>query len=127
MLVFFELGVEQTRLAPTSRGQPDSPQYWDGQCTFTDDRPPVLLYYLRLPFETYMDAIRIQSDRPLNLLRVFIEQPERSSLSEKYTVRSTSRLCRLPAGYAYDYHHLRIRFLQATLIRIEVPTFGEYR
>ena len=51
---------------------------WDGQYSFTNDNPPLLIYYLRLPFETLMDSIRIQSDEEINVLKIFIEQQERN-------------------------------------------------
>lgn len=103
----------------------------DGQYSFTDGSPRTLLYYLRLPFETLMDAIRIQSDPDLNLLKIFIEQQERRSSiddeeeeeqNERLIVRSTSRLCRLPKDHQYDYTRLRVQFLKENFIRIEIPT-----
>jgi hypothetical protein len=99
---------------------------WDGQYRFTDDIPSILHYHLRLPFETFMDAIRIQSDPQLNILKIFIEQQERSFLSEeeqkKIIRRSTSRICRLPKDRTYDFTHLRVIFLKDHFIRIELPT-----
>lgn len=95
----------------------------DGQYTFTRDSPPILIYYLRLPFETLLDAVRIQSEPELNLLKIFIEQQERNSLvDERLIVRSTSRLCRLPKDHQYDYTCLRVQFLKENFIRIEIPT-----
>ena len=97
----------------------------DGQYSFTDNYPRILLYYLRLPFETLMDAIRIQSDPDLNLLKIFIEQQERrNSIDERLIVRSTSRLCRLPKDHQYDYTRLRVQFLKENFIRIEIPTLN---
>lgn len=94
---------------------------WDGQYTFTNDIPPILIYYLRLPFETLMDAVRIQSDSESNLLKIFIEQQEEN---DKLIIRSTSRICRLPKDYKYNYNNLRINFLQDNFIRIEIPTLN---
>lgn len=106
----------------------DSPNIWDGQYTFTSDFPPVLIYHLRLPFQTLMDEIRIQSDTQLNILKIFIEQQEKNSsdeqLSSKVIVRSTSRLCRLPRDRTYDYTRLRVTFLKDNFIRIEIPTLN---
>ncbi|CAF1190417.1 unnamed protein product [Adineta ricciae] len=100
---------------------------WDGQYTFTNDSPPILIYHLRLSFETLMDEIRIQSDPKLNLLKIFIEQQEKDRLEEqisqnKVILRSTSRICRLPKDYKYDYTRLRVTFLKDSFIRIEIPT-----
>ena len=100
---------------------------WDGQYTFTNDSPPILIYHLRLSFETLMDEIRIQSDPKLNLLKIFIEQQEKERLEEKISqnkvvLRSTSRICRLPKDYKYDYTRLRVTFLKDSFIRIEIPT-----
>ena len=103
---------------------------WDGQYTFTNDIPPLLMYHIRLPFETLMDAIRIQTDAQLNMLKIHIEQQERSLLPHpeqqlnKIVVRSTSRLCRLPKDHTYDYAHLRVIFLKDNFIRIEIPTLN---
>ena len=44
---------------------------WDGQYRFTDDIPPILVYHVRLPYETITDTIRIQSDPQLNILKIF--------------------------------------------------------
>jgi hypothetical protein len=84
-----------------------TPAIWDGHYTFTNDIPSILIYHLRLPFETLMDAVRIQSDPQLNILKIFIEQQEKSLLPEhqqqnKVIVRSTSRICRLPRDHTYD-------------------------
>ena len=95
--------------------------HWDGQYLFTNDKPSILIYYLRLPFQTLMDSIRIQSDSELNLLKIFIEQQERS---EKLIIRSTSRLCRLPKDYQYDYDNVRVKFEKDNFIRIEIPTLN---
>jgi len=99
---------------------------WDGQYRFTNDNPPLLIYHLYLPFETLLDAIRIQSDPQLNILKIFIEQQERSSLSpqqqNKVIIRSTSRICRLPRDHTYNYTQLRVIFLKDNFIRIELPT-----
>jgi hypothetical protein len=99
---------------------------WDGQYRFTNDNPPLLLYHLHLPFETLMDSIRIQSDPQLNILKIFIEQQERSLLPDqqqnKVIIRSTSRICRLPRDHRYDFTHLRVIFLKDNFIRIELPT-----
>ncbi|CAF1563169.1 unnamed protein product, partial [Adineta ricciae] len=43
-----------------------TPTVWDGQYTFTNETPPILIYHLRLPFETLMDSIRIQADAELD-------------------------------------------------------------
>jgi len=102
-------------------------QISDGQYTFTNDNPPILFYHLRLPFETLMDGIRIQSDPELNLLKIFIEQQERNLIeeqNEKLIVRSTSRVCRLPKNHIYDYNNLRVNFLNDNFIRIEIPTLN---
>jgi hypothetical protein len=107
-----------------------TPTIWDGQYTFTNDNPSILIYYLRLPFETLMDAVRIQSDPQLNILKIFIEQQERSLLAEqqlqqnKIIIRSTSRICRLPRDHTYDYTRLRVIFLKDNFIRIELPTLN---
>ena len=104
-----------------------SPIITDGQYKFTNDQPPLLIYYLRLPFETLMDAIRIQSDPELNLLKIFIEQQEKNILSDeekKLIIRSTSRICRLPRDHLYDFTHLRVIFLKDNFIRIELPTLS---
>jgi hypothetical protein len=103
---------------------------WDGQYSFTTDIPPVLIYHLRLPFETLMDTVRVQSDPQMNSLRIFIEQQERSSSQQqqqqqqqnKVVIRSTSRLCRLPRDRSYDFARLRVTFLKDNFIRIELPT-----
>jgi hypothetical protein len=76
-----------------------------------------------------MDSIRIQSDPELNLLKIFIEQQERNLIeeeqqNEKLIIRSTSRVCRLPKDYQYDYNHLRVQFLKDNFIRIEIPTLN---
>jgi hypothetical protein len=104
---------------------------WDGQYSFTNDIPPKLMYHLRLPLETLMDTIRIQSDPELNLLKIFMDQQERSLLVEeekqqndKFIIRATSRLCRLPRDYRYDYNHLHVHFLKDNFIRIEIPTLN---
>ncbi|CAF1158425.1 unnamed protein product [Rotaria sordida] len=109
-----------------------TPTIWDGQYTFTNDIPPLLIYHIRLPFETLMDSIRIQADSELNLLKLFIEQQERNLLSQyeqqqqqnKIIIRSTSRYCRLPKDHRYDYTHLRVIFLKDNFIRIELPTLN---
>ncbi|CAF3138617.1 unnamed protein product [Rotaria sp. Silwood2] len=107
-----------------------TPTIWDGHYTFTNDIPPLLLYHLRLPFETLMDSIRIQSDPELSLLKIFIEQQERNLLPQyeqqqnKIIIRSTTRFCRLPRDYTYDYTHLRVIFLKDNFIRIELPTLN---
>lgn len=101
---------------------------YDGQYYFTSDQPSLLIYHLRLPFETFIDDIRIQSDTQLNLLKIFIEQQERNSLetncqqANKVIIRSTSRICRLPRDHTYDFAHLRVIFLKDNFIRIELPT-----
>lgn len=87
---------------------------------WTDDHPPVLFYYFRLPFQTDMDAIRIHSNPSSRLLKVWIEQ-EDNDLDVRST-RSTLRLCHLPSSYHYDYQQLRVRFLKENFIRIELPT-----
>lgn len=87
---------------------------------WSNDYPPLLFYYLRLPFQTDLDAIRIQSDPQLHLLKVFIDQQGDDIHSKKN--RSTSRLCHLPCGYHYDYRHVRVKFLKENFIRIELPT-----
>jgi len=101
---------------------------WDGQYSFTTDNPPLLIYHLRLAFETFMDEVRIQSDSKLNILRIFIEQQEKNlsdeSQQNKVTIRSTSRICRLPRDYTYDYTRLRVNFLKDNFIRIEIPTLN---
>ena len=98
----------------------------DGQYLFTKDSPPTLIYYLRLPFATLLDAIRIQSDPEFNLLKISIEQQERNStVDERLIVRSTSRLCRLPKDHRYDYPRLRVQFLKGNFIRIEIPTLNQ--
>lgn len=94
---------------------------WDGQYRFTNDTPPILVYNLHLPFETLMDAIRVQSDPELNLLKIFIEQQEEN---DKLIVRSTTRICRLPKDYKYDYNNLRVNFFKDNYIRIEIPTLN---
>ncbi|CAM4778672.1 unnamed protein product [Rotaria magnacalcarata] len=110
-----------------------TPTVWDGQYTFTNETPPILIYHLRLPFETLMDSIRIQADSELDILKIFIEQQERNLLPQyeqqkqqqnKIIVRSTSRFCRLPRDHTYDYTHLRAIFLKDNFIRIEVPTLN---
>ncbi|CAF3411797.1 unnamed protein product [Rotaria socialis] len=110
-----------------------TPTVWDGQYTFTNETPPILIYHLRLPFETLMDSIRIQADAELDILKIFIEQQERNLLPQyeqqkqqqnKIIVRSTSRYCRLPRDHTYDYAHLRAIFLKDNFIRIEVPTLN---
>ena len=99
---------------------------WDGQYRFTDDYPPLLIYHLRLPNETLLDAIRIQSEPEMNILKIFIEQQEKNYLPEqqqnKVIIRSTSRICRLPRDHHYDYDHIRVIFLKDNFIRIELPT-----
>jgi hypothetical protein len=101
---------------------------WDGQYTFTNENPSLLIYHLRLPFETLTNAIQIQSDPQSNILKIFIEQNERSLLpqsqqqQDKVIIRSTSRVCRLPRDHTYDYAHLRVIFLKDNFIRIELPT-----
>jgi hypothetical protein len=101
---------------------------WDGQYLFTNDTPSMLIYYLRLPFETLMDAIRVQSDPQLNILKIFIEQQEKNSFEEqqqtKIVIRSTARICRLPRDHLYDYTRLRVIFLKDNYIRIELPTIN---
>jgi hypothetical protein len=92
---------------------------WDGQYRFTNDNPSLLIYHLRLPFETLMDSVRIQTDPQLNILKIFIEQQERSLLPQqqqnKVIIRSTSRICRLPRDHSYDFTHLRVIFLKDIL------------
>jgi hypothetical protein len=99
---------------------------WDGQYSFTNDNPPILIYHLRLSFETLMDEVRIQSDSKLNILKIFIEQQEKNLTEEqqqnKVIIRSTSRICRLPRDHIYDYTRLRVNFLKDNFIRIEIPT-----
>ena len=105
--------------------EPIASNLFDGQYSFTNDKPSILLYHLRLPFETYMDDIRVQSDPQLDLLRIFIEQQEKSSFADErnpMVVRSTSRICRLPRDHLYDYNQLRVVFLKENFIRIELPT-----
>ncbi|CAF5027338.1 unnamed protein product, partial [Rotaria sp. Silwood1] len=107
----------------------DSLNISDGQYSFSNDIPPILIYYFRLPFETLTDAIRIQSDPQLNILKIFIEQKEKNVLEEqqqqnKIIVHSTSRLCRLPRDYTYDYNRLRVNFVNNNFIRIEIPTLN---
>jgi hypothetical protein len=100
-------------------------QIWDGQYSFTNDQPSILIYHLRLPFETLMDSIRIESDVELNLLKIFIEQQERNFVeNEKLIIRSTSRVCRLPKDHQYDYNHLHVQFLKDNFIRIHIPTLN---
>ena len=106
-----------------------TPVIWDGQYLFTNDIPPLLLYHLQLPFETVTDGIRIQSDSQLSLLKIFIEQQERSLLPQeqsqnKIIIRSTSRLCRLPRDRTYDFTRLRVICLKDNFIRIELPTLN---
>jgi hypothetical protein len=96
---------------------------YDGQYLFTHDKPPILIYYLYLPFETLMDAIRIQSDPKLNLLKIFVEQKENEQ-QNKLIIRSTSRVCRLPKDHLYDYTRLRVNFLKDNFLRIEMPTLN---
>lgn len=102
----------------------------DGEYIFTNDRPPILHYYLRLPFETLMDAVRIYSDAQLRLLKVFVEQPAPAEKDneERHTMtsRSPSRICCLPPGHVYDYNCLRVIFLKEQFIRIELPTIDPY-
>ena len=105
--------------------EPISSNLFDGQYSFTNDKPSILLYHLRLPFETYMDDIRVQSDPQLDLLRIFIEQQDKSAFVDErnpMVVRSTSRICRLPRDHLYDYSQLRVVFLKENFIRIELPT-----
>ncbi len=106
-----------------------TPTIWDGQYKFTNDTPPLLIYHLRLSFEPLTDAIRIQSDPQLNLLKIFIEQQEKNLLpstqqiqQNKVVIHSTSRICRLPKDHTYDYTHLRVIFLKDNFLRIELPT-----
>ena len=102
----------------------------DGQYIFTNDRPPFLHFYLRLPFQTLMDAVRIQPDDQLRLLKVFIEQSEKHQSKEgrpTVSTRSPPRICCLPRGHRYDYYRLRVIFLKENFIRIEVPTIDPYR
>jgi len=103
-----------------------SPTIFDGQYYFTSDRPPLLVYHLRLPFETFIDDIRIQSDVQLNLLKIFIEQQEKNNCEQtnKIIRRTTTRLCRLPRDHTYDFAHLRVIFLKDNFIRIELPTMN---
>jgi hypothetical protein len=70
-----------------------------------------------------MDAIRIQSDPKLNLLKIFVEQKENEQ-QNKLIIRSTSRVCRLPKDHLYDYTRLRVIFLKDNYIRIELPTIN---
>ncbi|CAF1040705.1 unnamed protein product, partial [Didymodactylos carnosus] len=85
--------------------------------TYDKDRTLQLIYYFKLPFETPLDHIRVQTEH--NSLKILIEQQERDD--GKIIVRSTSRLCRLPKGYLYDYEQLRVLFLQENFIKIELP------
>lgn len=102
---------------------------WDGQYSFSNDSPPVLLYHVRLPADTSMDTIRIQADPQAQLLKVFSEdqdrfafRPDQHLSSNRLHTRSIPRICRLPRDYTYDYTHLRVIFLRDNFIRIEVPT-----
>ncbi|CAF0836783.1 unnamed protein product [Adineta steineri] len=101
---------------------------YDGQYSFTSDNPPILIYHLRLSFETLMDEVRVQSDPKLNILKIFIEQQEKNLYEEqsenKIIIRSTSRICRLPRDHTYDYTRLRVNFLKDNFIRIEIPTIN---
>ncbi|CAF1449635.1 unnamed protein product [Adineta steineri] len=105
-----------------------APAIWDGQYTFTNDNPPFLIYHIRLPFEASTDSIRIQSDPQLHVLKIFIEQQERSLLphqqQSKVIIRSTSRICRLPRDHMYDYTRLHVVFLKDNYLRIELPTIN---
>ena len=114
---------EPPRTAAYQILEPIPSSLFDGQYSFTNDKPSILMYHLRLPFETYMDAIRVQSDPQLDLLRIFIEQQENSPFEHHPNiVRSTSRICRLPRDHLYDYNQLRVVFLKENFIRIELPT-----
>jgi hypothetical protein len=93
---------------------------FDGQYFFTGETPATLFYHLRLPLQTYMDVVRVQSDPQLDQLKVFIEQQERSLVD--HDLHTTARICRLPRDHLYDYARLRVRFLKDNFIRIEIPT-----
>jgi hypothetical protein len=103
---------------------------WDGQYTFTNDLPPLLLYHVRLPADASMDSIRIQPDTQSNILRIYTEQQDSTSqlvhdsLAHRLQARTMPRICRLPKDFNYDYAHLRVIFLRDNFIRIEVPTFN---
>ena len=106
-----------------------SPTLWDGQYSFTNDTPALLVYHVRLPTEFTMDSIRIQSDPQMNLLKVSVEQPERGASvllqsTTKPPVRSPPRIYRLPRDFIYDFAHLRVIFLKDNFIRIELPTLN---
>ena len=100
----------------------------DGQYSFTNDFPPILIYHLRLPFETLKDKILIQSDPRWNLLQIFMKHKENCLLQEqtqnKMSVRSMPRVCQLPLDRTYDYSRLRVVFLEDNFIRIEIPTLN---
>ncbi|CAF1058129.1 unnamed protein product, partial [Didymodactylos carnosus] len=99
--------------------QEDDETLTDGYHCFTSDKNGrrQLIYYFKLPFQTPLDHIRVQSE--YNSLKILIEQQERDD--GKIIVRSTSRLCRLPKGYMYDYDQLRVQFLRENFIKIELP------
>ena len=105
-----------------------SPTLWDGQYSFTNDTPALLVYHVRLPTEFTMDSIRIQSDPQMNLLKVSVEQPERGTSvlqpTTRTPVRSPPRIYRLPRDFIYDFAHLRVIFLRDNFIRIELPTLN---
>jgi hypothetical protein len=106
-----------------------TPSIWDGQYSFTNDICPILHYHVRLPLEASMDSVRIQPEPQVNVLRVYSEPNERSSSvyeqqSNRLTIRSIPRICRLPRDFTYDYTHLRVIFLRDNFIRIEVPTLN---
>lgn len=98
---------------------------WDGQYSFTNDNPPVLLYHVRLPAEASMDTVRIQPLPESNTLKLMSEEKDKSSnQADRFTMRSIPRYCRLPRDYNYDYSHLRVIFLRDNFIRIEVPVLN---
>lgn len=106
-----------------------TPSLWDGQYSFTNDISPVLHYHVRLPLEASMDSVRIQPEPQVNILRVYSEPHERPTSvyeqqSNRLTIRSIPRICRLPRDFTYDYTHLRVIFLRDNFIRIEVPTLN---
>jgi len=105
-----------------------TPNIWDGQYRFTDDMPPILVYHVCLPYDTLSNTMRIQSDPQLNILKILVEQQEKSLLPQqqqsKVIIRSTSRICRLPRDHIYDYTRLHVVFLKDNYIRIELPTLS---
>ena len=95
---------------------------WDGQYLISNDDPPLLYYHVRLPANSSMDAVRIQHVPQSNILNVFSEDQERSTMNpSRFLMRPIPRICRLPRDYKYDYTHLRVIFLRDNFIRIEVP------